>query len=154
MGIRAAREDEIALLDSIAFRAKAHWGYAPTQLEEWHESLRTPVGSTLSRPTLVYELDSNVVGFVQLDPAPSPWEVVSLWVLPEHMGNGIGRVLLRQALEAAAASGQTFVDVDSDPNALGFYLACGAVQVGAVPAPIAGAPDRVRPQLRVSTSGA
>jgi hypothetical protein len=39
--------------------------------------------------------------------------------------------------------------IDSDPNAEPFYLACGAERTGAIPAPIAGQPARVRPQLVV-----
>jgi hypothetical protein len=43
--------------------------------------------------------------------------------------------------------------VDADPHAERFYLACGAVSIGTVAAPIAGQPDRVRPQFAFACAG-
>src|SRR5262249_3110987 len=37
--LRAARSDEIEKLSAIAFRAKAHWGYAPELLDLWRDDL-------------------------------------------------------------------------------------------------------------------
>ncbi len=51
------------------------------------------------------------------------------------------------ALETANRSGAPEVTVDADPNAESFYIECGAVRRGEQPAPIAGQPERVRPQL-------
>jgi GNAT superfamily N-acetyltransferase len=64
------------------------------------------------------------------------------------MRRGIGTALLRHALQTAAQGGADEVDVDADPNAAPFYLRRGAVHVGDLPAPIAGEPQRARPQLR------
>lgn len=50
-------------------------------------------------------------------------------------------------LGAFSSRGAVEITVDSDPNAEAFYLACGASRRGKVPAPIAGEPHRVRPQL-------
>ena len=65
------------------------------------------------------------------------------------MGQGIGRQLLRKAMSTASSAGQRRIHIDADPNALGFYLACGARQVATVPAPTSIAPGRVRPQLEL-----
>jgi molybdenum cofactor cytidylyltransferase len=63
------------------------------------------------------------------------------------MHRGIGRALLAHALATAARGGAAEVIVDADPNAESFYLECGAIRRGEVAAPIAGQPNRVRPQL-------
>ena len=70
------------------------------------------------------------------------------------MGKGIGRELLREAIATAASAGQRHIHIDADPNALGFYLACGAKQVATVLAPSSTEPNRVRPQLELVVSGA
>jgi GNAT superfamily N-acetyltransferase len=98
-------------------------------------------------------VDGRVAGFYTLVPAPRDWELDNLWVHPRWMAQGIGRALLRHALEAARSGGASRVRVDSDPNAEPFYLACGALRTGSVPAPIPGDPGRARPQLEFDLSG-
>ncbi len=154
MHVRCALRSEVEQLNVIAMQAKAHWGYEAAQLEEWRQSLLTTPESVENWPTFVAEFKGQVVGFAQVNPERTPWELVSLWVGPTHMGKGSGRALLRQVLQAARAAGQTTVLIDSDPNAESFYLACGAVRIGEVPAPSGGHPARVRPQLHLNASAA
>ena len=92
-------------------------------------------------------VDGAIVGFHSLAPGEGSWELDNLWVSPAFMRSGIGRRLLADALERARVGGATRVTVDSDPNAEAFYLRCGAVRCGEIPAPIPGQPGRVRPQL-------
>jgi GNAT superfamily N-acetyltransferase len=147
MLIRRAVAQEAEQLSALALRAKAHWEYADAQLAAWQPSLAISAESVLVRPTFVAELDGRIVGFYSLTPSASAWEIDNLWVAPECMGRGFGRALVSHALQTAAAGGASSVLVDADPNAEPFYVACGAKQVGEVPAPIEGQPDRVRPQL-------
>jgi len=154
MKLRAATGSDAATLDRIALAAKAHWGYSDQDMERWSPDLRTSAASIDAWPTFVAEVEGNAIGFTQLDPTRDPWELVSLWVLPEHMGLGIGRQLLGKALDCAVSGGQRCIVIDSDPNALAFYLACGARQIGTVAAPLVGMSDRARPQLELATRGA
>lgn len=150
--IRPALSADVPALDRIALQAKAHWGYSARQLALWRHELLTPPETLRSRPTFVAELDGRPVGFAQLDPDGERWELAGLWVLPDSMGRGIGRALLRQVCRTAAAAGHDVIEIDADPNAAPFYAACGATQVGRVEAPIDGQPDRVRPQLILRTN--
>lgn len=154
MRLRTAVASEAETLDRIALAAKAHWGYSDQDMERWRPELQTSAASIGAWPTFVAEAEGTAIAFAQLDPTRDPWELVSLWVQPEHMGLGIGRQLLRKALTSAASAGQRCIVIDSDPNALGFYVACGARQIGSVPAPLLGKPDRIRPQLELATRGA
>lgn len=138
--------DEAGALTALAFAAKAHWGYPNAVTEGWRDELRiTP--AILARPHGVACVDAGLAGFYTLVPAPRDWELDNLWVDPRFMQQGIGRALLRHALEAARAGGAARVLVDSDPNAERFYLACGALRTGAVAAPVPGDAGRIRPQL-------
>jgi len=147
MHIRRAAGEEADALSALALRAKAHWGYAAAQIEAWRASLAVSSETVLTRPTYVGELNGQIVGFYSLLPSASEWELDNLWVTPERMRCGFGRMLLAHALQTATDSGAACVLVDADPNAERFYASCGAKRTGEVPAPIEGQPGRVRPQL-------
>lgn len=152
--IRMARLADLSALDGIALEAKAHWGYSAAQLAAWRDDLLTPADSLASRPVFVAEIEDTVVGFTQVATDVAPWEVWALWVKPACMRRGIGKALLGRARSFAAAAGQRQLAIDSDPNASELYLRCRATPVGVVPAPIPGAPGRVRPQFLLDTGAA
>jgi GNAT superfamily N-acetyltransferase len=154
MKLRAATAADIPALHHIALSAKAHWPYTAEQLDRWSAELRVSPESIHAQPTLLAEIEGKPVGFTQLDPDVSPWQLVALWVLPDYMRQGIGKTLLTEALALARDSAQSCIAIDSDPHAEGFYAACSAVKVGQIPAPIPGNPERMRPQLVLSTGAA
>ena len=136
MNIREAVESEAELLSALAMRAKAHWGYSDEVLEGWRAELAVSPQGIRARPTFVAMVGIEVAGFYSLSPLGRSWELDHLWVLPRFMHLGVGRALLSHALETAARGGAAEVTVDADPNAEPFYLECGAVRRGAVPAPL------------------
>jgi GNAT superfamily N-acetyltransferase len=150
MQIRRASRDEAEVLSALAIESKAHWGYAASVMASWQENLRVSSAEIDSKPTWVAEVDGDVVAFYTMVPSRDCWHLDNFWVSPRHMRRGIGRKLLEHALQLAVEGGALNVTVDSDPNAEVFYLACGATRCDAVPAPISGQPDRVRPQLDFS----
>lgn len=154
MNLRCGGSVDIPALNAIALEAKAHWGYSREQLQAWSEDLTVTAESLLARPVQVAEEMGQLIGFAQVATDTRPWELWAMWVRPSHMGKGAGKALLAWARELAAAAGQSELAIDADPNASGFYQRCGARVVGAVAAPIAGSPDRVRPQLRLRTRAA
>ncbi len=151
MHIRDAQESEAAVLSSIAFESKAHWGYSQAQLAEWQEELTISPSTITSYPTCVAEHEGKIVGFFVLERIKPHWALDHLWVSPQAMGLGIGRALLLRAASVAAKAGATAIVIDADPNAEQFYVSCGAERVGSVPAPIEGSPSRERPQLLLAT---
>lgn len=152
MQLRAARPDETPRLDEISLQAKASWGYSPSQLETWAASLATSAELVETQPTVVAEEHGKAIGFAQIVIDEDYCELISLWVLPNNAGRGVGRALLQSMVQAARERGQEVIAIDSDPNAEQFYVRCGAVRVGSVPAPIPGEPERTRPQLRLATN--
>ncbi len=151
MKVRPAMLGDIEQMDRIALAAKASWGYSAEMMSRWRQELSTPPETILSRPTFVAVVQTEVVGFAQLDPSCSPWALESLFVWPQHMGQGIGRALMDQSLAAARASGQDLIRIDADPNAANFYRACGAKLVMNLAAPIPADEHRVRLQFELST---
>jgi GNAT superfamily N-acetyltransferase len=150
--LRAATTGDLDALNRIAFEAKAHWGYGAALMDAWRAELGTTADAIAARPTCVAELDGRPVAWAQVDADGTPWRLEALWVSPSHLRRGLGRALLGWARERAALAGQRALAIDADPNAAGFYLACGARPEGAVPAPIDGQPGRMRPQLVLPTA--
>jgi GNAT superfamily N-acetyltransferase len=148
--IRRAHAGDAQTLTRIARSAKAHWGYSPQQVQAWRAELEVSMASLQWAPTFVGEISGTVAGFYQLRVDTDPPLLDHLWVEPAHMGLGLGSALVRHALALLAADGISELAIDADPHAEGFYLGLGARRVGEIAAPLAGQPDRVRPQLRLS----
>ena len=147
MRIRRARKSEAPLLTALAVEAKRHWDYSPEDIERWRPLLSIVPDDVTSKPTFVAEVADKVAGFYLLAPTPEGFELDHLWVSPSFARQGIGRALLTHAVNTARLAGVSSIAIDADPNAEAFYVACGAVRRGVVPAPIQGNPARVRPQL-------
>ncbi|MEO8104529.1 MAG: GNAT family N-acetyltransferase [Betaproteobacteria bacterium] len=147
MQIRGARDNEAAELSELVIASKRHRGYVAAQMEAWRADLTITAEMLTANPAFVAELEDRVAGFYAMVSAHGEWELVHCWVLPEFMNRGVGRAMLAHARDLAATAGAAFIAIDSDPNAEPFYLACGATRTGVKAAPIAGQPDRVRPQL-------
>jgi N-acetylglutamate synthase-like GNAT family acetyltransferase len=147
--IRPARVNEAEQLTQLVVAAKAHWGYSREQLEAWQTLLQVTAEHLRTRPAFVLERD-RVVGFYTLRFRDGICELDNLWVSPDEVGKGHGRALLFHAIETARSMGAREILIDADPNAEAFYVRCGAVVTGSVPAAIDGQPNRVRPQLRIA----
>ena len=147
MRIRRAHESEASVLSALAVEAKQLWGYSSDDMERWRPLLAICAHDIASKTTFVAEIENEVVGFYLLVPAAQAWQLEHLWVSPRFARQGIGRALLAHAANVASLAGASSINIDADPNAEPFYVACGGIRQGIVAAPIAGHPERFRPQL-------
>ena len=89
------------------------------------------VQSVLDQQVRVVERDGAVIGFsVTIPTGDGAAELDGLFVLPAHMGLGFGRVLVDDAADNARAQGLQQLNVNANPNALGFYTRMGFVVTG------------------------
>ncbi len=133
MLIRPAEADEAELLTELALRSKAYWGYDNAFMAACREELTVRPDEVAQRRIIVAEHDGVVVGFASLDGDPPKGAVGMMFVDPECIGRGVGRLLLERILAAARRTGFLLLAIDADPNAEDFYLAMGAVRVGTAP---------------------
>ena len=124
--LRAARPDEAEALSGLTMRSKAYWGYDEAFLAACREDLRLRRGEVVERRTVVAERDGLVLGVATLEGDPPDGELGLLFVEPDVIGGGVGRLLYRHVLEEAGRLGFSQVRIESDPNAEAFYLAMGA----------------------------
>jgi GNAT superfamily N-acetyltransferase len=152
--IRDAVPLDVERLNRIAAAAKAHWGYPPEWLELWSLQLTiAPADIERWRFRVAAGQNSEPLGFVAMSAAWPRHVVEHLWVQPGSMRQGIGRALLRDALELAGAAGALGLDIEADPHAAEFYLLQGGRPAGYVPAPMPGAPERSLPRFYLDIPG-
>ena len=131
MQIVRARPGDAARLTDIAFAAKRQWDYPESWIESWRDALTVRPEFIAGHETYAAVLDARPVGFYALGRGGDRMELLHLWVLPEAMGRGVGRSLFGHALERARKAGCRVLEIESDPNAEGFYQHMGAHRVGA-----------------------
>jgi RimJ/RimL family protein N-acetyltransferase len=97
----------------------------------------------------VAEEDGVVIGVSGIEDHGARWILEHVWIDPAHQGRGLGQALVRRCLDAARAVRPGVVEIVAEPNATGFYEKLGARRVGAIPAPMPGAPDRELPLYEI-----
>jgi GNAT superfamily N-acetyltransferase len=130
MQILRANPNDAAVLTAIAFAAKRHWGYPDKWIESWRNVLTITPEFIVSHETYAAVVDDRSVGFYALVPKENRLDLLHMWVLPEAMGHGVGRALFLHALERTRALGFRELEIESDPNAAGFYQRLGARRIG------------------------
>ncbi len=130
MEIRSAKPSDAMTLTAIAFAAKGHWGYPERWMEHWRDALTITPGFIVSHEIHVAVTDNRLIGFYALSPLEDILDLQHLWVLPDWMGRGVGRLLFFHALKRAKALHHGQLRIESDPNAEDFYFRVGARRVG------------------------
>ena len=93
------------------------------------------------------ERHGKPVGFYRLTLHGDLAEIEELFVEPEWIGHGIGRKLFEHAVASARRCGCTGLELETDANAAGFYLAMGGREIGTRPSGIANAEPLIRMRL-------
>ncbi len=155
VGIRAIAEDEARRLAptlvALAVRSKASWGYDRAFMAAFERSMQ---GMALDRPAgqtasilFVAEDAGAVVGFAAVEDEGERAWLEDLWVEPDRFGQGVGRALWLAAVEATRAMGRPTLELEADPNAVGFYERLGARVVGQRPSTLV--EGRMLPLMRL-----
>lgn len=144
-GIRLARADEGPAISSLALRSKGHWGYSADFLEACRAELTFDAETCGSGWMWVATEGGDVRGFGLIGGAPPVGELRALFIDPEAIGTGCGRLLLGHALSQARSAGFERLVLDADPGAEGFYVHFGARRVGETPS--GSIPGRMLPSL-------
>ena len=131
--LRDAVSGDAKALSSLAFRSKAHWGYDIEFMKRCRDELtysEVQIESPQYRFRVV-ELDGEIVAFSALELlGDAESELEALFVRPDCIGKGIGRLLVERAMTEAAILGVRRITIQGDPNADDFYLAIGGKPSG------------------------
>ena len=127
---RATLNDHQAL--SILMKtSKAYWGYSAEQMHLWNEELT--ITANYIQVNAMYKTTQNgqIAGFYAYRKLTTMLvKLDSLFVSPDFIGSGVGRLLMTHFLQQARSDGFQKVVLDADPNAEGFYARQGFMVVG------------------------
>ena len=126
MKIIHAIPNQAETLTQIAFAAKRHWGYPERWIQLWSPLLTITPEFIEGHETYVAWLDEKTVGFCAVSMEDKIASVEHLWVLPEYMGKSVGAKLFDHVLSKCRELDVLVLEIESDPNAQGFYERMGA----------------------------
>jgi predicted N-acetyltransferase YhbS len=134
--IRLARIDEAPRLSELCVRSKAYWGYDEAFMALARVVLQVnPEQIAAGDVWVATGADGEVVGMVALGPSEQvdTLDLDKLFVEPQRIGNGVGRLLIGEAIAEARRRGAKRLTILSDPYAAGFYERNGARPIGQAP---------------------
>lgn len=146
--IHRAKPEQAEALSAIALAAKRHWGYPERWIEIWKPQLTFGSAYFAENESWVAEMDYTPVAFYTLLEKDGMGWIENLWVLPEYIGKGIGKKLFLDALERCGQRGYTCLQLEADPNAVGFYEKVGMKRIGERISDIEGQP-RILPIMEI-----
>ncbi|MFJ8859797.1 GNAT family N-acetyltransferase [Streptomyces sp. NPDC102451] len=146
--VREGRPEEAAALTALALRSKAHWGYDGAFMAACRDELTVRPAEVTARRTAVAEGDGGLLGFTMLDGSPPEGALGMMFVEPDAMGRGVGRLLFAHTAALARRLGFVRLTIDADPHAESFYTAMGAARIGATPS--GSVPGRELPLLALA----
>ncbi|WP_160146307.1 GNAT family N-acetyltransferase [Dictyobacter aurantiacus] len=131
MEISKAMPQDAALIKQIMLASKAYWGYSENWIAAWGD--RLTISPAYIRENEIYIARENPQSVVGLHGITlhenSICELLELWVIPQRIGTGIGRLLFLHALEMARALEANEMIWEADPHAAGFYQHMGASHI-------------------------
>ena len=137
--IRRASPADARVLSELAFRSKSHWDYTSEQLAVFRLELTLEPSQIEQKRTHLWEENERVQGFYTLVAQNQRCvELEHIFVEPDAMRRGIGRALLVHAADVSRQAHFDSMEIQSDPNAAGFYVAMGAKLIRNVPSSIPG----------------
>lgn len=145
---RRARPEEAEAITRLALRSKRHWGYDDAFMAALAPELTfTPADLAQERDHVeVLESADDLLGVFRLCWRTEMAFLEDLWIDPEAMGRGYGRLVFERSVEVARSWGKGVMELEADPFAEPFYLHLGAVRVGMSPVTIV--PGRSVPLMR------
>ena len=147
MIVRAQAEHADALTQ-IAITAKRHWNYPEAWIQFWIPQLTISADYIVSNEVWMMLDKEKPIAFYALSQDEEGYELSHLWVLPEHIGKGIGMQLCDHALERCKLLNIHVLKIYADPNAQAFYEKMGAKKVSEHHSDLFGE-DRVLPIMEI-----
>ena len=128
--IRRVIPGEADVLTQIAISAKRYWNYPEQWMEIWIPQLTFGSEYFEVNESWAAEMDGTPVAFYTWQDRNGIAWIENLWVSAEHIGRGVGKQLFQHALIRSRESRYKIIQLESDPNARGFYEKMGMRKIG------------------------
>ena len=132
--LRPAKPSECGELTALCLRSKAWHGYDAAFMAACETELAvTPKRLARGGHAAAVDETGQVAGFTQVLGAAAECWLESLFVDPPWIGKGVGKLLFEAARREALRLGAEDLVIESDPDAVAFYTAMGAIPAGTAP---------------------
>jgi GNAT superfamily N-acetyltransferase len=137
-----AREESLDDINGLIARSKAYWNWPEGYLDQALPLHRVSPAYVRSNQCFeVLDVHDRLVAFISVVVSDARVVLDNLWVMPELIGNGIGRQACEHVFRLARKRGWTELWVLPDPPAEGFYVKAGFSDTGErVPSRVPGGP--------------
>lgn len=160
--IRQARVEEVDLLSQLSLASKRYWNYPEAFYTVWRSELTITEEYLSHSEVFVYEHDKLIDGYYSLVTLTEPLQTAGIvlpegtwlehmFVRPDCIGRGIGRLLFYHLQQNCYVKGIRLVQILADPHARGFYEKMGCTYLREFPSSIAG---RTTPWLQLACDSA
>jgi len=146
--ITKADPQDAPILTKLAIAAKRHWNYPERWMELWLPQLTFSPEYFQANESWVVEQDGVPIAFSTVQERNGNFWIENMWVLPEYMGQGVGKKLFTYALNLARERGYKSLQLEADPKAVGFYKKMGLHIIGEHQYELDGQP-RVLPLMEI-----
>lgn len=123
--IGRAIPEQAELLTGIAIASKAHWGYDEEFMERFAAVTTITPEYVRQNEVWILEVAGESAGFYAVIRHGELGELDHLWLLPQYIGKGLGRLLFDHAIGRARDLGLRQLEWEAEPNAVGFYERMG-----------------------------
>jgi len=131
MIIEKARRQDAKNLTELTLRSKSYWDYGKEQIEEWREELTITENHIDANQVHKLIKDDFLIGFYSYRPEnQTDIKLDYLFVEPNYIGKGYGKILMTDFLKRIENSGFKRVILDADPHAEKFYTGRGFRVIG------------------------
>jgi N-acetylglutamate synthase-like GNAT family acetyltransferase len=134
--VKATPEDSVPLSET-AIQSKKYWGYSDELIRSWMPELEI-TKTYIEKDTVVKIFQESVfIGFFGLSRVDEQTIALDhLWLVPEYIQKGFGKVIFEQIRQEAQAQHYKTITIISDPNANGFYEKMGGKEIERIPSSI------------------
>jgi GNAT superfamily N-acetyltransferase len=148
MSIEKAINSNHQILTQITKKSKAFWGYSEEQIEIWSKFLTVTSGYIDANTVYKLSVENQIVGYYSFfNQDEKTVKLDNLFVLPEYIGKGLGRLLMEHFLLNIDKTNANKITLNSEPNAESFYSKLGFVKVGEIETSIK---DRYMPIMELT----
>jgi predicted GNAT family acetyltransferase len=118
MTIQKAIPHDHKLLTEITKKSKAYWGYSDEQIEIWSELLTVTKEYIETKSVYNLIVDNKIIGYYSFfHESENTIKLDNLFVLPNFIGKGFGKILMNDFLVRMKNSDAQKVILNSEPNA-------------------------------------
>jgi ribosomal protein S18 acetylase RimI-like enzyme len=117
-------------------------------MENWKPQLTFSPEYFEEKESWTAETNGAPIAFYTLQEKDGSAWIENLWVSPEFIGKDVGKTLFLHAMELARQRGYQTLQLEADPNAVGFYEKMGMYKIGERHSEVEGQP-RILPIMEI-----